>query len=129
MRALLDTHVLLWWLTDSQRLSTAARELLADATSDLLWSAASTWEMGIKVALGKLSLPEPLTDFVARQMRAQGLTGLPIHHEHAARTSTLPPVHRDPFDRLLVGQALVERVPLVTRDTTLRGYGIDVVVA
>lgn len=129
MRALLDTHVLLWWLTDSQRLSTAARELLADATSDLLWSAASTWEMGIKVALGKLSLPEPLTDFVARQMRAQGLTGLPIYHEHAARTSTLPPVHRDPFDRLLVGQALVERVPLVTRDTTLRGYGIDVVVA
>ncbi len=129
MRALLDSHVLLWWLSDAARLAPAARALLEDQRSELLWSAASTWELGIKVALGKLTLPEPLERFVPRQIREQSLIGLPIYHDHAVRASGLPSIHRDPFDRMLVAQALVENVPLVTRDRALEGYGVGCVEA
>jgi PIN domain nuclease of toxin-antitoxin system len=126
---LLDTHVLLWWLGDSAQLSAAARELFADERNELLWSAASTWELGIKATLGKLRLPEPLERFVPRQIREQGLIGLPIYHDHAIRAAELPAVHRDPFDRMLAAQALVEGVPLVTRDVQLRAYGVECVEA
>ncbi len=127
MRVLLDSHVLLWWLTASHELSSEARALFEDPGTELLWSAASTWELGIKEQLGKLRLPEPIEKFVPRQVREQGLTGLPIYHDHAARAAGLPAVHRDPFDRMLVGQALVEAVPLVTRDAPLREYGVRVI--
>jgi PIN domain nuclease of toxin-antitoxin system len=121
---LLDSHVLLWWVSDSSRLSAEARRLFADERNEVLWSAAATWELGIKEALGKLRLPEPLDRFLARQLREQSLTALPIYHDHAVRASALPPIHRDPFDRMLVAQGLVENVPLVTGDVALRGYGI-----
>lgn len=129
MRVLLDSHVLLWWITDASSLSQPARDLFADESHELLWSAASTWELGIKASLGKLRLPEPLERFVPRQLRAQNLLGLPIHHDHAARAAELPTIHRDPFDRMLVAQALVENVPLVTRDVALGGYGIRCIAA
>ena len=129
MRALLDSHVLLWWLSDAGQLAPEARALFEDHRAELLWSAASTWELGIKEALGKLRLPETLDRFIPRQLRAQSLTGLPIYHDHAIRAATLPPVHRDPFDRMLVAQALVENIPLVTRDGALRSYGVECVEA
>jgi PIN domain nuclease of toxin-antitoxin system len=121
---LLDSHVLLWWITDASVLTDQARALFADPDSELLWSAASTWELGIKAGLGKLRLPEPLDRFVTRQLREQHLIGLPIYHDHAARVAELPPIHRDPFDRMLVAQALVEGIPLLTRDTVLDRYGV-----
>lgn len=124
MRVLLDSHALLWWITDASTLSRAAVELFQADDTELLWSAASTWELGIKAAIGKLRLPEPLDRFVVRQLREQNLIGLPIYHDHAARAAELPPIHRDPFDRMLVAQALVENVPLLTRDVALGAYGV-----
>ena len=129
MRVLLDSHVLLWWIGDAASLTPAARELFTTDAQELLWSAASTWELGIKAALGKLRLPEPLDRFVQRQLREQNLIGLPIYHDHAARAAALPPIHRDPFDRMLVAQALVENVPLLTRDAALSGYGVTCIPA
>ncbi len=125
MKVLLDTHVLLWWLHDASRLRQATRELFADPRNALLWSAASTWELAIKLQVGKLRLDQPVHAFVASVMAEQGLTALPVHHAHAAAVAELPLHHRDPFDRLLVAQAAVEGVPFVTADTQLAGYGIE----
>ena len=127
MKVLLDTHVLLWWLQDSSRLRAPTRALMADPGSELLWSAASTWELAIKAGLGKVRLGRPLSQFVTEAIARQSLTPLPIHHAHAAAVEGLPPLHRDPFDRLLVAQATVEGVPLLTADPQLTAYGIECV--
>lgn len=121
MKLLLDTHAVLWWQADDRRLSPAARAAIA--TADLVWvSAASGWEVAIKASLGRVRLDEPLAITVA----ADGFTELPVTLTHAARVQALPPLHADPFDRLLVAQALVERATLVTRDAALGGYGVPV---
>ncbi len=125
MRILLDTHVLLWWLHDSARLREPTRTLFADPDSVLLWSAASTWELAIKAGLGKVRLGRPLSQFVTEVIASQSLTPLPVHHAHAATVESLPQRHRDPFDRLLVAQATVEGIPLLTADSQLAAYGID----
>ena len=118
MRVLLDTHLLLWALGAPARLPTAARRIIRDG--DVYVSAASIWEISIKVALGKLRA-DP--DEVLAALEPAGLLSLPISGEHAARVASLPPIHRDPFDRLLVAQALVEPMRLLTDDTVLGGYG------
>lgn len=125
MKVLLDTHVLLWWLHDASRLRPATRALFAEPANELLWSAASTWELAIKVQLAKLRLDQPVHDFVMAVLAEQNLTALPVHHAHAARVAELPALHRDPFDRLLVAQAAVEGVPFLTADGQLAAYGID----
>ncbi len=125
MRVLLDTHVLLWWLHDASRLRPSTRALFAQPSHELLWSAASTWELGIKQQFGKLRLEGSLHEFVTRTIVEQGLVALPVHHAHAARIAELPALHRDPFDRLLVAQAAVEGVPLLTADAQLAAYGIE----
>lgn len=129
MRLLLDTHVLLWWVHDSSRLRADTRATIGDPANELLWSAASTWELGIKLQLGKLRLEEPLQTFVSRMLRSQALTPLAVQHEHAVRVAELPPIHRDPFDRMLVAQSLVETVPLLTADVQLQAYGVQCVPA
>lgn len=118
---LVDTHALLWWLTDDAGLSDAAREALADPANDVLVSTASVWEIAIKRALGKLSAPDDLPDHI----EAQGFGWLPVGPEHAWRMRDLPRHHRDPFDRLLVAQALAERMPIVSADARLRAYGVE----
>ena len=118
MRVLLDTHLLLWALSAPARLPAPARRLIQDA--DVYVSAASIWEISIKAALGKLRA-DP--DEVLAALEPAGLLSLPISGEHAARVASLPPIHRDPFDRLLVAQALVEPMRLLTDDTALGGYG------
>jgi PIN domain nuclease of toxin-antitoxin system len=121
MTLLLDTHAVLWWQADDRRLSKPARRAIA--TADVVWvSAASGWEVAIKSALGRLRLSEPLAVTVA----AADLTELPVTLAHAARLAELPPHHTDPFDRMLVAQALVEGATLVTRDTALGAYGVRV---
>ena len=118
MRVLLDTHLLLWALSAPARLPVAARRLIQDA--DVYVSAASIWEISIKAALGKLTA-DPQEVLAA--LEPAGFLSLPVAGVHAARVSSLPPVHRDPFDRLLVAQALVEPMRLVSTDAALRGYG------
>lgn len=111
---LLDSHVLLWLLDDSPRLGTDARRRIA-AASTVYVSAASTWELAIKAALGKLSLPEGFEEAVA----AAGLRELPVRHRHTLASALTELPHRDPFDTILVTQARLERLPLLTADTKI----------
>lgn len=118
MRLLLDTHTFLWWLADDPRLGEAEREAIGDALNDVYLSAASVWEIEIKQALGRLRTPEPASAAALRL----GVRELAITFEHAESTAALPNLHRDPFDRLLVAQARVESLALVTRDPAIRAY-------
>jgi PIN domain nuclease of toxin-antitoxin system len=117
---LLDTHVLLWWLEGS-RLTEAVVARIADPGQLVLVSAASIWEAAIKGSLGKLETPEALGVAAIEE----GFKPLPITFDHAERAGSLPPHHRDPFDRMLVAQALTERLTLVTHDPAFRPYGLD----
>ncbi len=123
-RLLLDTHVWLWWQANDRRLGPRARDVIRDA-SEVRFSAASAWEIAIKTGLGKLRLP-PDAD-IDGELKRVGFAALPVTVGHAALVRTLPPLHRDPFDRMLVAQALAEGLTLVTADTALQPYGIAVV--
>ena len=127
MNVLVDTHVWIWSLADPSRLSAESRSLLSSSRNVIYLSAASAWELAIKAALGKIELPEPVETYVPTRMARQGITALPITHAHALRVSALPPHHRDPFDRLLVAQALVERLPILTADTAFDRYDVEVI--
>jgi len=118
VRLLLDTHAFLWWVGDDARLGAAEREAVRDGGNDVLLSAASVWEMAIKQALGRLQAPAAVSTVVDDL----GIERLPIRFEHAEATRLLPPLHRDPFDRMLVAQAKVEGLTLVTRDPSIRSY-------
>lgn len=126
MRLLLDTHAFLWFVTGDGRLSPRARRALADEDNELLLSAASVWEMAIKARLGRLTLPGTVEEYVAEKV-AGGLAILPIELTHAAAVESLPFHHRDPFDRLIVAQALAENLPIVSADPAFRHYGVKVV--
>jgi len=127
MRALLDTHVLLWWLTDDERLSGKARRAFTSGRSTLLWSAASSWELAVKISLGKLSLPGPLRSYLPKKLREQRITPIAVEHSHAFRVAELPAHHRDPFDRLIIAQAQVEKVPIISADSKLGQYDVKIV--
>jgi PIN domain nuclease of toxin-antitoxin system len=120
-RLLVDTHALLWWLDDAPALSATARDVIADPSNEPLVSTASVWEIAIKRSLGKIEVPDELP---ARILDA-GFSWLPVGSQHAWAVRDLPPHHRDPFDRLLVTQALVEEIPIVTRDGRFAAYGVD----
>jgi PIN domain nuclease of toxin-antitoxin system len=126
MRALLDTHVWLWMLTDPERLG-AALPLVQDARNELILSSASSWEIAVKYALGRVPLPEPPSTYVPARIRDTGVTPLAVEHSHALAVADLPPLHSDPFDRLLVAQAVLEGVPIVTADEALARYDVEVV--
>ena len=121
MDHLADTHALLWSVSDPARLGPATRRIFADAPETVLFSMASVWEIAIKVGLGKLRLDTSVEDFVDDQLRS-GLRLLPISVAHAARVADLPRHHRDPFDRMLVAQSLVDRLTLLSRDPALPQY-------
>ena len=126
MKILLDTHIFLWWITDSPELSETARELIADGNNVLFWSAASTWEVSIKHAIGRLPLPEPPEDFLPVEISRNHIESLPVIDEHAFRAGRLPRHHRDPFDRMLVAQAQFESLVLLTNDRKLSQYEVEV---
>ena len=125
MRLLLDTHALLWWLADSKELSVDARGAIADGSNEVVVSAASAWEVSIKRAAGKLRAPDDLTNAV----EGAHLIPLPITLEHAIRAGALPAHHRDPIDRMLIAQALVEGLTIVTRDPRFEPYGVPLLAA
>lgn len=127
MRILLDTQVWLWMLAAPERLSETSRALVVSADNELLLSAASAWEIAIKYAIGKLRLPEAPGAYVLRLMTRTGVTPLPVHHRHALHVATLPPRHRDPFDRLLVAQAQLENLPLLTADRSFELYDVETI--
>ena len=124
MILLLDTHTLLWFLTNDSSLSARARDAIEDAANVAHVSAASLWEVAIKSALGKLKLPAPYADIFPRQLETNGFGLLPITPAHCAALLTLPFHHRDPFDRLLLAQAKVDGMTLVTDDGQLGSYGV-----
>ena len=121
MKLLLDTHVVLWWVRDDPRLKPAARKAIA--TADIVWvSAATAWEISIKVSCRRLRVSEPVHVTVA----ADDFMELPISLAHAETAATLPPHHADPFDRLLVAQARAEGATIVTHDRALEPYGAPI---
>ena len=123
MEILIDTHMLLWWLADDSRLSKKARALMADPANMLTVSAATAWEIAIKQALGKMTMDGDLE----KEIRELGFAMLPVTFPHAAETLTLPAIHRDPFDRMLVAQARVESLPLLTVDPHILQYPANVI--
>lgn len=122
MRILLDTRVLLWWLEGSPSLSAQARELIRDPDNTVFVSAVSLWEIWLKQSLGKLRLP---VDFTGR-LAAESFESLPLLASHPRQVSLLPWRHRDPFDRMLIAQAQVEKLVLLTADEALTAYGAAV---
>lgn len=123
MKLILDTHAALWWLSGDERFGSSAEEHLTDTTNQVLLSAAVVWEVAIKRSLGKLDAPG---DFAPTLLGA-GAHPLPISLDHAAAVELLPRHHRDPFDRLLVAQATIERAAVVSADEALHAYDIRVV--
>jgi PIN domain nuclease of toxin-antitoxin system len=125
VRVLLDTQVWLWMLAAPDRLSKSSRALVVSTDTELLLSAASAWEIAIKYAIGKLTLPEAPSDLIPRLMTRTAVTPLPVHHRHALHVATLPPRHRDPFDRLLIAQAQIEKLPILTADRSFTLYDVE----
>lgn len=125
MRLLLDTHAVIWAVEQPAQLSASVRSVLEDASNQLLISAATVWEIAIKVGLGKLSLSMPYREWMNRVIADLGATLLPITIEYAGVQAILPIHHRDPFDRMLIAQARVENVPFVSNDNAFDQYGIS----
>ena len=127
MKALLDTHTFLWWITNDPNSPSGPDRLWRIANTELLLSAASGWEIAIKTRLGKLKLPSDLQGFVAEQLRINAIQVLPIQMAHALHVFTLPDHHRDPFDRMLVAQGQLEKLPILTGDPQIAQYAISVI--
>ena len=124
MRVLLDTHAFLWWMADSQRLSGTARSLIADNANDIVVSAASAWEIATKFMIGKLPNGEAVALDVAGHITNQGFEELPISVNDAERAGRLPGPHRDPFDRMIVAQALAHELGVISIDAAFDPYGV-----
>ena len=126
MKLLLDTSAFLWWISNDQSLSQRARDLISDGDNEVWFSAVSSWEIVIKASLGRVSLPEKIERFLPKQIGANGFQVLPIHLRHTLRVAGLPALHRDPFDRLLIAQAMVEGFAIVSADRQLSRYPVPV---
>ncbi len=127
MKALIDTHVFLWWNTDDPQLSARARKIIADEKNEIFLSAASVWEIAIKTAKGRLVLPEEPALYVPSRMSFYHIQSLPVQVSHALRVYDLPHHHADPFDRLLVAQSQMESLPLITKDEEIRRYEVETI--
>lgn len=125
MNLLLDTQALLWFVLDDSRLSETARENIVSADALVFISPASLWEIAIKISLGKYALPMPFATFWDDQLLTNDFALLPISVPHTARITDLPYHHRDPFDRLIIAQSLVEKVPVVSSDELFARYGVE----
>lgn len=127
MRDLLDTHTFLWWITDDPRLSSRVYKIIGDGGNELFLSAACGWEMVIKAKLGRLQLPNDPEYFIPEQMALNAIDSLPIQMSHALPVYELPSHHRDPFDRLLIAQAQLENLPILTADPQITRYSVKVI--
>lgn len=127
MRVLLDTHTFLWSVTGDDMLSATVREIVADSANEVLFSAASALEISLKAAQGRLQLPEETEAYVTTRIAAFGFTPLAVSVSHAIRAGSLPPIHADPWDRLLTAQAQIEGIALLTRDAMIRRYDVETI--
>jgi PIN domain nuclease of toxin-antitoxin system len=127
MRLLLDTHVFLWWISDDERVSRRGRKLIADPDNEIFFSVASAWELAIKAGLGRLELPDNPDRFIPKQLAENAFQPLPIQLRHALKVHSLPDLHRDPFDRMLVAQALCEDLAILSADRKMADYRVKVV--
>ena len=119
-RLLLDTHALVWWVSDDSRLNTRAHAAIGDPRNDIFVSAISAWEIAVKTAKGRMEAPDNL----AAVVEEKGFAHLPLTFHHAEHAAQLPMVHRDPFDRFLIAQAQIEGLTIVTRDARIPLYGV-----
>ena len=124
MRLLLDTHAVIWWFAGNQRLSPSARRYMSDRDNDILISAASAWEITTKYRARKLPDAEGLAEDIVGHMVAANFEELPITVDDASRAGALPDFHRDPFDRILIAQALARNIPIVSNDRVFDRYGV-----
>jgi PIN domain nuclease of toxin-antitoxin system len=124
LRALLDTHALLWWLSDDPALTRAVRKIIAQTKNTLTVSAASAWEIAIKVRLGKLPTAADLAADFSGLIEREGFQLLAISAEHGIRAGLLPGPHKDPFDRMLIAQAQAENMPLISDEVSFESYGV-----
>ncbi|MEM7716558.1 MAG: type II toxin-antitoxin system VapC family toxin [Cyanobacteria bacterium P01_A01_bin.68] len=127
MKALLDTHAFLWWVTEDSRLSSTARNIITDSSNQLFLSTASAWEIVIKARLGKLTLPEPPEVYIPNSLAVNRFESLSIDLIHALQVVNLPDLHKDPFDRIIIAQSQVEKIPILTSDSQIKQYSVDVI--
>ena len=127
MRVLVDTHTFIWDLLDDRRSSRLARQLLKSNQHELVFSLVSLWEMAVKIKIGKLNTIGSSVAYIRDEMNAYGMELLPIRYEHILQLEMLPSHHSDPFDRLLVAQAIAESLPILTDDAKIREYPVKVV--
>jgi len=125
MNILLDTHCWLWWITTPEKLSNSSRALIMDGQNEIFLSAASSWEIAIKYALAKLPLPEHPEKFIPPRLARDAIKALPINHAHALHVASLPRHHSDPFDRLLISQAQMEKLFIMTVDKQFKDYDVE----
>ncbi|HEX9991233.1 MAG TPA: type II toxin-antitoxin system VapC family toxin [Chloroflexia bacterium] len=124
MRLLLDTHAFLWFVGKKTNLDSKSLEHINDPNNDIFLSIASVWEIAIKVRLGKLQVPQPFEPFITNQLRRNRINSLDITIAHTALIASMPLHHRDPFDRLLIAQAIIEQMPIISADEAFDAYGI-----
>ena len=125
MKILLDTHVFLWIIFDATGLSAKAKKIFLDEGNDLFLSLASMWEIAIKCSLGKLTLKQPMAKFLPEQLQENSIMQLEISFRHIVGVAALPFHHRDPFDRLIISQAIQENLPILSSDTAFDAYNIQ----
>jgi PIN domain nuclease of toxin-antitoxin system len=127
MKILLDTHCWLWWFSQPERLSSEAIAQITDETNELWLSVASIWEIGIKVSIGKLPLPEPIDSYISSRIEEMGARECEITAHHALQAAKLPLYHRDPFDRMLIAQAKIENMTIITADAIFKQYEVSII--
>jgi len=127
MRALIDTNIFLWFISDSDNLSINARNYIANLDNELMLSVASLWEIAIKASIGKLELLKPFDELIPEQLEINTVKILPIELGHLSNITNLPFHHRDPFDRLIIAQGMSEELPIITSDAEFKKYPISII--
>ena len=127
MRVLIDTHAFIWWNTEDERLSDRARRVMEDEASEIFVSVGSIWEVATKVAKGRLEIPGDLETYVDERLAANRWVPLSIDRRHVIRAASLPVIHRDPLDRILIAQAQLDDMPIVTTDAAITRYDVETI--
>lgn len=127
MKFIIDTHCWLWWFLEPKKLGESSYRLIATPNNTVYFSAASSWEIAIKYGSGKLPLPQPPKEYIPSRLTSQGMSSLPIQHSHTLQAGDLPHHHRDPFDRLLIAQAQIEKLPIMTADEDFKSYDVEII--